>query len=957
MKHSCKTILFVLLLVGANSASALFVSNMPVNKIQPNGDTIHFFVTGDEFYHRYHDADNYTIVQNRAGYWVYATAAKDGSVQSTEYRVGQSGLDPKMLGLVPGVGITQQQYLQRRREWEVPEQYRSKRPKTSGRNHGDFCNLVIFIRFADDSNYTRSLESVDRMFSDSSRYNSNSVYNYFKRASYNKLFIRTYYAPAPSGDTIRSYQSPHPRSYFMPYTDDNPMGYTNSDERRDREFDLLESAVNWINDSAPVPTSYNLDCNNDGQIDNVNFVVRGTYTGWSDLLWPHKWNLYSNEVYINQKKVNTFNLALEGAGDDYFGTSTFSHEMFHSLSAPDLYHYSSDGAGMPVGVWDLMASNSKPPQHSLAWVKYRYGNWLDSIPTVTQPGVYTLRSNADSIPGTMALKFPSAHPDQYYVVEYRDNTEIFEKKLPGKGIIIYRVDTRFEGNASFDGTDRFNEIWVFRPDATSDWENGSLAEAYFTPSRSRTEFSPSTNPYPYLSDGTRDLSFAITSISTPGNTVMFRYTNHTTPVALTSGRITSRSATLDWQGIGSAYRVYYRPKDSETDYIQITTSIPHITLVDLDPNKTYEWTVRALYDPVDSLTFADSSGVATQVSFHTALCGNPNTETIGSGTTEQSNAIPFAANSNYNYFQQLFTADEINGEKSIGTISFHYAHTTGLDKPNCIIYLGHTTQDHFDDTTNLVPFDQLQQVYAGAVSFVQGWNELVLDTPFYYNGTDNLVLAIDDNSGQPSRLGQKFYVGQTASFMARIISDNNANPDPAVDSALSKGKNVSYRINTKFTGCPDNEGKYYACIISDNEAYGVTSGDGLYDTGDTVVAYAYPFRNNTFVRWSDGSTDNPKQLVLTSDTLLVAYFHSHVGIGGPQSGEGEGGYVVTARQLSLCVSGADGQPVRVYDLMGRLISSVDAHHSNPVSLRVPVRGIYLLRVGAGKPVKLLVTGM
>lgn len=956
MKHFYKTTLFVLLLACANNALAIFVSNMPVSKIQPSGDTVHFFVTGDEFYHRYHDASNYTIVQNRAGYWVYAIAAKDGSVQPSEYRVGQLGLSPQALGLAPGVCITQQQYQRRRREWDIPEQYRATLPKTSGRNHGDFCNLVIFIRFADDSNYTRTLESVERMFSDSSRYNSSSVYNYFKRASYNKLFVRTYYAPTPNGNTIRSYQSPHPRSYFMPYTEDNPTGYTNSNERRDREFELLESAVNWINDSAPVPTSYNLDCDNDGQIDNVNFVVRGTYTGWSDLLWPHKWNLYANEVYINQKRVNTFNFALEGAGDDYFGVSTFSHEMAHSLSAPDLYHYSSDNGGTPVGVWDLMASNSKPPQHSLAWVKYRYGNWLDSIPTVTQPGVYTLCSNADSVPGTMALKFPSAHPDQYYVVEYRDNTELFDKTLPGKGIVIYRVDTRFSGNSSFDGVSNFNEIWVFRPDATSDWESGSLAEAYFTPSRGRTEFTPSTNPYPYLSDGTRDMSFAITNISTPGNTVMFRYTNHTIPADLVNGRITSRSATLDWKGIGNAYRVYYRPKGAGADYLQATTRVSHITLTDLDPNTSYEWTVCALYDPVDSLTYADSSAQAGMVTFHTMLCGNPSTETIGSSTTGQSSAIPFAANKNYNYFQQLFTADEVGGEKTIGTISFHYAHTTGLDKSSCVIYLGHTTQDHFDDVVGMVPLDQLQQVYEGPIGFVQGWNELVLDEPFHYNGIDNLVLAIDDNSSQPSRLGQKFYVHQTATFMARIISDNSVNPDPAVDSTLDDGSNSLYRINMKFTGCPDNGGKYYACIISDNEAYGLTSGDGLYDAGDTVVAYAYPHRNNTFVKWSDGSTDNPKQLVLTSDTLLIAYFHSHLGISNPQSGECEGGYVVTTSQLNLSVSGADGQPVRVYDLMGRLVGSVDAHHVNPVNFQVHTRGVYLLRVGADKPVKLLVTG-
>ena len=66
MKQFYKLLFFAILLFCTNSASALFVRNMPVNMIQPNGDTIHFFVTGDEFYHRYHDSLDYTIVLKKA---------------------------------------------------------------------------------------------------------------------------------------------------------------------------------------------------------------------------------------------------------------------------------------------------------------------------------------------------------------------------------------------------------------------------------------------------------------------------------------------------------------------------------------------------------------------------------------------------------------------------------------------------------------------------------------------------------------------------------------------------------------------------------------------------------------------------------------------------------------------------------------------------------------------------
>lgn len=950
MKHIYQICILLVTLLCANSASAVYVEKMPVNQIQPNGDTVHFFVTGDEFYHRYHDAENYTIVQNRAGYWVYATASKDGQIVPTDHLV--NSVNPAQVGLVPGISITQQEYQKLRHQWDIPEQYQSSLPKTSGRNHGDFCNLVIFIRFADDTVYTRPLSDIDRMFSDSSRTNSTSVYNYFKRASYNKIFIRTYYAPTPDGNQILSYKSEHPRAYYMPYSENNPIGYTSND-RSQREFDLLVSAVNWINDSSPIPTSYNLDCDNDGNIDNVNFVVKGSYTGWSDLLWPHKWNLYGHDVFINGKRVNTFNFALEGAGDDYFGTSTFCHEMFHSLGAPDLYHYNSnDGTGTPVGIWDLMATNSKPPQHSLAWLKYKYGNWLDSIPLITTPGVYTLHSNADSVPGTMALRFPSADPDQFYVVEYRDNTETFETTLPGKGLVIYRVDTRFDGNAGYDGATHFNEVWVFRAGAASDNENGSLSESYFTPARNRTEFSPSTNPFPYLSEGTRDMTFAITNISTPGNTCRFRYTNRTTPADLKVQRITSSSATLSWKGNGNAYRLSYRPAGSGEPYRQMLVAIPHKTILGLEPNTIYEWTVRSLYDFVDSNNYADSSQMTSAQTFHTELCNNPHTDTIGWYTIEQSPCIPFQYNQKYNCFQSIYTADELHGEKNISTLSLHYSTNYALNKDNCTIYLGNTTLTSFNDSIRSVPFEQLTQVYTGQLHFAQGWNEIVLDNTFHYNGTDNLVLVIDDNSTEPSRLNNKFYTHSTDKRMTSVYYSDSANPDPAQDSIVGSNSCYFYRLNAKFTGCPNNSSYVYACIISDNNDLGTVTGEGLYDQNETITIQAFPRRDCIFVRWNDDNTQNPRQLQLTSDTLLVAYFHSHLAIDNDQPG----GFVVMTKQQSITVSGAEQEAMAVYDVMGRLVARADAHHANPVTFQLPAPGVYLLRVGDNKPVKLLVSG-
>lgn len=65
MKQTMKKIFMALMFTLAASASAMPLFNVPTTLVQPNGDTLHCFVSGDEYYHRLHDADGYTIVQNQ----------------------------------------------------------------------------------------------------------------------------------------------------------------------------------------------------------------------------------------------------------------------------------------------------------------------------------------------------------------------------------------------------------------------------------------------------------------------------------------------------------------------------------------------------------------------------------------------------------------------------------------------------------------------------------------------------------------------------------------------------------------------------------------------------------------------------------------------------------------------------------------------------------------------------
>lgn len=935
-------------------ASAAYLKNVPITEVQPNGDTIHFFATGDECYHRYHDAAGYTLLMDARGYWVYAQPTKDGSISPSQHVYPVA--NPAALGLTPGLTISRGEWEQLKAYWKVPEDQLPPTAKTSGLNHGNYCNLVIFIRFADDTGYNRTFSSIDHMFTDSSHYTSSSLYTYFRRASYDKIFMRTYYAPAPEGERIISYQSPHPRNYYKPYSSSNPEGY-HSNQRSDREFDLIQGAINYVNQYSPIPSDVVLDCNGDGYIDNVNFIVKGSYTGWSDLLWPHKWNLYGRNCYINGKQVSTFNFQLEGSGADYFGSSTFCHEMFHSLGAPDLYRYNTGTELAPVGGWDLMASNSKPPQHMSAYMKYKYGNWIDSIPTITQPGNYTLHALADSTCVNCCYKIPTIDTDQFFVLEYR-NTELpFEAKLPGKGLVIYRIDKRFNGNAGYNGSDVFDEVWVMRPGSSSRYEDGQLSRAALSVDNHRTEFSSTTDPYPHLGDGTRDMHIAISNVSILGNDLSFHYGTHTVPAGLKPRRITTVTATVMWAGGSEAYRIRYRKAGTNDPYTYLLSTNTYTTIWGLETNTLYEWSVRSLYGDNNSHEYTDSTVYSATALFHTEHCNNPVSDTIGHTITEEKIGVPFKGNEKNNYAQMILTPEEIGSSRHISVLGIQYAYTAALTKTNCTIYMAHSDTNSFSFYHPYIPGEELSLVYTGDLTFTTGWSTILLDSTFLYDGVRNLVIAIEDNSGTPSRVYNKFYCHDTDNRLSAVVfsGDDSHNPDPHQDSIVGSRSFYSFIPNISLTGCPAalDGSQHYACIFPEDQGMGFTDGEGYYDHGSVVTIQAYPVRQNRFKYWHDGVTDNPRQLVLTSDTLLVAIFTNPVGI--TPVDEQNAGFTVLSQGLTATVVCNPEYPVHVFDLLGRTLISSPAGHNGRITFQAPAEGIYIIRVGDSKPQKLLLS--
>ena len=497
-------------------AFAAPLKNIPVRLTQPDGQVIECFASGDEFYNYVHDANGFTFVKGDDSYYYYAMHDNKGEVVASPYRV--NSVDPASVGLQPYVKISEKEYLKRRQEREQHIKP-IKRPADRELNHGIYNNLVVFIRFAGDTYHNTTFSTVDSMFN-AANYESISLRNFYHHASYNKLDLHSYFYPEPDGETLLSYEDIYPKQYYQPFDPNtNPIGYHDED-RVEREFSLLERAINYIEDM--VPEDLNLDYNGDGLVDNVVFVAKGETGEWNSLLWPHRWSIFDRYVPLHNLQVFDFNLQLEQGG--YFNVSTLCHEMNHSLGAPDLYHYS--GGIDPVGSWDLMCGTTEPPQQMSAYMKFKYGHWVDEIPVIyPEPdafGTYELESVSWEGGRRNGYMIPLTN-DQYLFVEYRDKSNIFESQIPGSGMLIYRIDTRFDGNAGWNGYDYLDEVYLFRPGGTPD-EAGNLNHANFSEESGRTSFNYNTDPYPFINNQPYqfyDPGFEITNISRTGDRMSF----------------------------------------------------------------------------------------------------------------------------------------------------------------------------------------------------------------------------------------------------------------------------------------------------------------------------------------------------------------------------------------------------------------------------------------------------
>jgi M6 family metalloprotease-like protein len=525
MKIKQILIVFVLVINGLGAGAANF-HFLPYKISQPNGATINCFVSGDEYFNWLHDQEGYTIIQASDGYYFWGVTS-GYVVVPTAYRADNT--DPAAAGLKKWAKISLAAYNGRKAFYAENTDQSIKAPHT-----GTMNNVALYIKFNDDVEFATTRQVYDNKFNFPT---GKSLKSYYSEVSYQTFTISTSHYPECALTTNFSYRDTHNRNYFEPYNATaNPQGYNGDSERREREHTLLKDAVNWINANSPVPAGLNIDGDSDGNVDNVCFIIRGGNGAWAELLWAHRWSLYSEYVYINGKRVYDYTFQPESQVD----VTTLCHEMFHALGSPDLYHYSSDGFA-PVDSWDLMESGSG---HMGAYMKWKYteNSWISAMPFITTSGTYTLHPLTSAANNCYAIASPYSS-SEFFVVEYRKKGGTFENSLPGSGLLVYRIDPSLGGNAGGPP----DEVYIYRPGGTHT-TNGTPANAYFSAGSHRTKINDFTNPSSFLQNGSKgglrisQVTFADTTISFTVDVI-----NLNDPAAFSATATSISEVMLDWQ--------------------------------------------------------------------------------------------------------------------------------------------------------------------------------------------------------------------------------------------------------------------------------------------------------------------------------------------------------------------------------------------------------------------------
>ena len=309
-------------------------------------------------------------------------------------------------------------------------------------------------------------------------------------------------------------------------------------------------------------------------------------------------------------------------------------------------------------------------------------------------------------------------------------------------------------------------------------------------------------------------------------------TCHIPEVVYSTGAI-STSITLNWVDIDPAiaWRVEYGPHGYTSESSLITTAHP-VTINGLRPLTEYDFYVLPICAEGDT---ARCSCLRYPTTLSTTMCENNLIAATGSDTSTGTTYY-YPVNNLYGYTltETIIDSAELGGAMNIEYISYYYDYATAMTrKDNCTIYIQPTSLSTFNSTADAVGLDTntAVMVYTGPLNCSQGWNYFLLDNAYYYDGTGNLLVIVDDNS---KRWNDNRYVFKTQPCTGNktfYCYSDTYNPDMLKPWAFPHSKGIdSSRVVMQLISCSppvcDVPTDIYTIVDSNAVTINWTAGDG-----------------------------------------------------------------------------------------------------------------------------------
>lgn len=331
------------------------------------------------------------------------------------------------------------------------------------------ANVVVFVNFNDTSHDSHEAgrcyvkdggAQLTRDLFDGDETKPRAMKQYLKNISYGQLEVENIF-PQMDGDKLEIYTLQNNMNYYL-----------NAGKNMDSY--IIQEVMTQLEESRKLTQNPSLD--GDGIVDNLTIVLpceSGTKNTQiighqADFAGDQTIHRYSGAQagrgyivrdYVILPEDNTYTLA---------HPSVITHEFLHAVGYPDLYRQAVlTGEENPVGVWDIMGAVGRHPHYPLAYLRSSITKWFD-IPTVTtsQKGysLYAASAATEVVKDRQAVVLRTSYSDtEFFVLEYRkkgeDYNNSYDYLLPGSGLIIYRVNTRYWGNHHDEG----DMIYVMRP--------------------------------------------------------------------------------------------------------------------------------------------------------------------------------------------------------------------------------------------------------------------------------------------------------------------------------------------------------------------------------------------------------------------------------------------------------------------------------------------------------------